>query len=452
MVNSRILGAKLMTILALVTTSFQIAATEISLEEAIRSAKSNDPWLQGSLLKQAALKDRSMAASRLPDPKVSLGLSNFPTDSWHIDQEGMTQLKLGVSQQLSRGDTLAIKQQQLLIAANRQPLLRAERQAQIESQVTELWLDAYLAQKTISLIKEDWALFEQIADIAQASYANVVAKTKQQDVIRAQLELIQLKDRLTVQQQNFDIALARLLQWLPSNLNQTVNKASNAQAFSISTALPKLSLKDRQLQLNQPLSVNRLVKKLELHPAVQAVVAKQKVAKQGVALAKEQYKPQWGLNASYGYRDDMPNGESRSDLFSIGVTLDVPLFTQNKQDRTLSASIADTEAIHTEKLLLLNQMISAINKEVAQLHGLSERQAIYRQQLIRQTHDQAEAALTAYTHDTGDFSEVVRARIAELNARIASLKIDIDALKAIARLNYYFASVPKNSVTHQGVR
>ena len=76
-------------------------------------------------------------------------------------------------------------------------------------------------------------------------------------------------------------------------------------------------------------------------------------------------------------------------------------------------------------------MISAVEKELRQLKRLSDRQSIYQEQLLKQTHDQAEASLTAYTNDDGDFAEVVRARIAELNARISALRIDVDALKQL---------------------
>jgi hypothetical protein len=60
----------------------------------------------------------------LPDPKVSLGIMNLPTDTWDLDQEGMTQLKVGVSQMFPRGDSLEIKKDQLQIESTKFPLLR----------------------------------------------------------------------------------------------------------------------------------------------------------------------------------------------------------------------------------------------------------------------------------------------------------------------------------------
>ena len=55
---------------------------------------------------------------------------------------------------------------------------------------------------------------------------------------------------------------------------------------------------------------------------------------------------------------------------------------------------------------------------------------------LKQSANQAEASLTAYTNDDGDFAEVVRARIAELNAKIAALNIAVNKTKSVISLNY----------------
>jgi outer membrane protein TolC len=354
----------------------------------------------------------------------------------------MTQLKVGVSQMFPRGDSLEIKQGQLQIESTKFPLLREDRKAKLKSQVSQLWLDAYLAQQTIKLIEDDWSLFEQMAEVAKASYSNVVGKTRQQDVIRAQLEIVQLDDRLTSQKQKLETTIASLNEWLhiydAARLNESFNFDAQPLEFSVSKELPSIRLNNPIVLKASNYSRNLLAQELSNHPAILAIDVKRKASEKGVELAKQQYEPQWGVNASYAYRDNMPSGDSRADLFSVGVTFDLPLFTENRQDKQVAASIADSEAIKTEKLLLTKQMISAVEKELRQLKRLSDRQSIYQEQLLKQTHDQAEASLTAYTNDDGDFAEVVRARIAELNARISALRIDVDALKTVARINYFF--------------
>jgi hypothetical protein len=51
--------------------------------------------------------------------------------------------------------------------------------------------------------------------------------------------------------------------------------------------------------------------------------------------------------------------------------------------------------------------------------------------------EQADAALNAYTHDDGDFAEVVRAKIDQLNAGIEALDIEVERLKTISEINYF---------------
>lgn len=159
----------------------------------------------------------------------------------------------------------------------------------------------------------------------------------------------------------------------------------------------------------------------------------------GVNLAEQKYQPQWGVNASYGYRADDSFGNSRADLFSIGVVFDLPLFTGNRQDKEVSSAIANTEVIKTEKLLLIRQLISAFASAKGQFFRIKERQTLYIERLLPQIQQQVQASLTAYTNNEGDFSEVVRGRIAELNAQIEFLTINTQEQKIILEINYFLA-------------
>ncbi|MDN4502741.1 TolC family protein [Alteromonadaceae bacterium BrNp21-10] len=425
----------------------------VSLTQAINQAQQNDPWLQGNKFQQQSLQAQSIAAGSLPDPNVSIGLMNMPMDSWDFNQEAMTQMKVGVTQMLPRGDSLAIQQAQLQTQAAQMPLLRQDRNAKMQSIVSQLWLDAYLAQKSIKLINKDKALFVQMVDIAKANYASALGKTRQQDVIRAQLELIQLDDRLFAEQQKQESALAKLNQWLQPNYAAQAHSSqplSPSSALSVSEELPNIVLPTIISATNSSKSSHQLLQQVSHHPLIQSIELKYQAATQGVELAKQKYKPQWGVNASYAYRGDADNGMNRSDFFSIGLSFDVPLFTKNKQDKQVEASFAQAEVIKTEKLLLLRNMLAQIDNEQRQLQRLSDRQSLYAEQLLDQIHEQAEASLTAYTNDDGDFSEVVRARIAELNARISALQIDIDVLKTSARLNYYLVGTSATTLENVG--
>lgn len=423
----------------------------LSLSQAIEQAQANDPWQHGSELKQTAIEARSIASGSFPDPTISIGLLNLPTDNWNFAQENMTQFKVGVSQMFPRGNTLNLKRSQLKIESSKHPLLRQERRAKLTASISQIWLEAYLAQKTIMLISSDKALFEQIVDIAKASYSSAIGNTRQHDVIRAQLELAQLDDRLTLEYQNLESLIASLKEWLhpydKKDLTIAIDFDTKFVDLPLTLDPPKIDLISPFLLQNKYFSGNEIAQVISNHPALLVIDLEYQVAQKNVNIANQQYKPQWGMNASYAVRDNAPDGMDRADFFSIGVTFDLPLFTNNRQDKQVSAAIAESQAVKTEKLLRLKSMLASIEKDVRHLKRLTQRQALYSQKLLKQTQQQAEAALTAYTNDDGDFAEVVRAKIAELNTKISALQIDVEALKAVARINYFFTKSAAARVT-----
>lgn len=401
------------------------AAQPLPLDHALHQAVNSDPWHEGNRLKQQAIERRSEGATALPDPMLSLGVVNLPTDSFSFSQENMTQLKAGISQTFPRGDSLAIKQSQLQLQADAYPMMREVRTAQVKSTVAVLWFDAWQASKTLSLIQKDTALFEQMVDVAEAAYRSALGKTRQQDVIRAQLEMVQLEDRLTVARQQYDAALAKLSEWIEIPGDTTFPRpGSPAQLFP--NAYDTLSL-----------TQERLAMVLQDHPRLRQIALRQAVADKGVSLAKQAHKPMWGVNASYALRDDSPQGMERADFFSVGVSVQLPLFSSLRQDSEVKASVAEAQSVITEQRLALREMLASVHTISTTLERLQERKTLYEEELLAQTAEQADAALTAYTNDDGDFAEVVRARIAQLNAMLAALAIDADIYREYARLSYY---------------
>jgi hypothetical protein len=417
----------------------------LTLGEAVEAAQLNDPWLVGNRHSQDAIESMSVAAGTLPDPKVSLGLANVPVDTFDFNQEPMTQFKLGVTQMFPRGDSLAVKRKQLEAIGSEYPYLRLDRKAKIVVTVSQLWMDTYNAQESIELIENDRPLFEQLADVAEASYSSTFGKTRQQDIIRAQLELTRLDDRLTVLKQKQEMSLEKLSEWLSEYFRGEYSDSSTYVAIPLWSRLEldKSSHEIKMLQKQLYLSAKeadhqKLFEYFSKHPSLLALDRKIEASKIGVDLAREKYKPAWGVNASYGYRDEDRNGNDFADFASLGISFDLPYFTSNRQDKELQSSISKSAAIKTQKWALVRKMIAGFEKTRTQLNRLNERQRLYQEQLLPQIHEQAEASLTAYTNDDGDFAEVVRSRIAELNAQIDALTIDVERQKSIIELNYYF--------------
>lgn len=85
-------------------TSSLVKAEPLALNQVIDYALTHEPWLQANKYQQQAIEAQSIAVGTLPDPVLTVGLMNLPTDGFAFDQEGMTQFKVGLSQQFSRGE------------------------------------------------------------------------------------------------------------------------------------------------------------------------------------------------------------------------------------------------------------------------------------------------------------------------------------------------------------
>ena len=432
----------------------QAADSTLTLETAVKAAQLNDPWLIGNRHSQDAIEAMSVSAGTLPDPQASFGFLNVPTDTFDFNQEPMTQLKVGVTQMFPRGESLALKRKQLETVGSQFPYQRLDRKAKIVVTVSQLWLDAYNAQESIALIEKDRPLFEQLVDIADASYSAAYGKSRQQDIIRAQLELTRLDDRLTMLRQRQEMFTEKLSGWVSDNFRKEYGERSSSMSslpwssLKLAKDLPDIKMLRKSLYLsNREITPQQFFEYVAKHPSLLALDQEIEASKIGIDLARQKYKPEWGINAGYAYRNEDRNGNDLADFVSLGVSFDLPFFTKNRQDKEVQSSVSQTEAVKTKKWTLVRKMIAGFEKTKKQLNRLNERQLLYQKQLLPQMSEQAEASLEAYTNDESDFAEVVRARIAELNAQIDALAIDVERQKAIIELNYYFMDNADDIIT-----
>src|SRR5690554_7167637 len=99
--------------------------------------------------------------------------------------------------------------------------------------------------------------------------------------------------------------------------------------------------------------------------------------------------------------DDQP------DVMSVGISFDLPLFTGKKQDKQVQAAIADNEEVKTERALALRQLRAGFEAAKSNYLRLIERKELFDTRLLKEMSEQAEASLTAYTNDDGDFAEEI---------------------------------------------
>lgn len=403
-------------------TSLGVSAEPIlALEDAIDIAIQKDPWAAQSIQQQKALLDESVAAGALPDPQVTLGAMGIPTDTFSTRQDGMTQAAIGLSQRFPRGDSRNLARNQKKELAESQSFQRENRQELVVRSVTYLWLELWKAQESIRLIESNRGLFEQLADVAEAGYISTMAGLRQQDIIRATLELTRLDDRLAGLQSQLETAQEELGEWV----------GTDTYRLQVNKRIPS-NLLDK---FTYP-AFDNYDNSVVTHSSIRATDQLIDAGSIDIELARQAYKPEWTVFAQYGHRDRAPNGQNRADLFSVGIGFDLPIFTGNRQDRTVSAAVARVEAAKSDRMLQIRRIKAETRAAAARIKRLDERIRLYQQTLLPQTAEQANATLSAYNNDDGDFAEVVRVRIAELNAQVDFIQMTAERAKNLANFRY----------------
>ena len=94
-------------------------ADTFSLEQAVQLAIQHDPLLKGNAYREQGFKADADAASYWSNPQMSVSIQNLPTDGFAIDQEPMSQIKVGFKQQLPRGDENHYSQKKYQVMASK---------------------------------------------------------------------------------------------------------------------------------------------------------------------------------------------------------------------------------------------------------------------------------------------------------------------------------------------
>lgn len=393
------------------------------------SAFKHDLSLQQSRQSEQALNSQQAAVSRLPDPRVSLSVLNVPTDGFALNEQAMTQLKVGVSQMLPRGDSVALQRQQIATQASAEPLRRLNREWELRRDIQLTWTEWLIAAQSAALIQAQQQVVSQLSDAIENSYA-ASSGPSQYDVLSSDVLALALEDRLDTALTSQQTAQAKFTLWLPDALHQQLSYLSPADSDT-------QWLTAKQWYAQRAISDADRIALLQQHPSVRlknTQIETQRIKQQQVT---ESFEPQWEVNAGYAYRQDDTANRSRADFVSVGVSVDVPLFSRAHHRPAISATVQQAESIETEKRWLIQQQLSEVEQLYAQWQGLNRRYTRYRDALLPLQQQQYDAALNAYTSADGDFLAVLQSHIALLDAQLKQLSIQGEMAKLGIKLAYY---------------
>jgi len=391
-------------------------ATPLTLRQAEHEALLQSPEIKSMRAKSRALGQSAIAANQLSDPKLILGTINVPVDTFDFAQEPMTQIQIGLEQNFPRGRSLHYRSQQKKELSTAEMHKQAMTRLQVLQGVRLSWINLYYWLTARKIVIKQKRVFQHLLEVAESMLAN--NKAQQMDVVRAQLELTELDNQLLDIHQHIETARATLARWIGPKLANLANP----------TQLPIWSF---------PPNMNKLNAEIKQHPVLKTDEAKVAAGDAGVKLAKQQYWPGFTVGVAYGFREGQNvDGHKRPDFLTAQVKMDLPIFTSNRQDRTLNASEDRLIASQEDQFSDYRQLHEALNAQYVAWQQDRKSAQLYQAKLIPEAKQYASATMTAYQNTQTDFPTLARAYIRELNTSLMGLRALVN--REVARVNLLY--------------
>ncbi|MBL4830749.1 MAG: TolC family protein [Aliivibrio sp.] len=418
------------------------SAAQASLTHLIELALDNDANRQQYFAQSLAMRQTAIASNTLMDPKLKLGIGGLPVDSFAFDDDPMTNISIGLMQEFGRGSTLDLQQNKAEQQAESMVLQVSIRELDVANSMTKLWLELGYQQQAQRVLIENQRLMEEMERYVQTNYS--IGRSEAQDLLNAQLQVSRLDEKLQSNSQMQQRILSQLSEWLSANwlrqqttltatpvlewekLNRTLSHAIGTEFYALLMSHPMIKMADVQIMTNQT----------------------------QVAITEESYAPQFGVEVMYGYRQaNGMGGAPASDLLSAYLTMDIPLFTNNRQDRNHAAAQYKVVAAKSNKELLLSQMNAKVNALLMDKNNLKQRIERYESTLLTQAQLRTKAVERGYQNNTAQFNDVINAASDELSLQLERWRLLTDLNIANSNLAYLLSAfdyqVTQPQLNHQ---
>ena len=240
---------------------------------------------------------------------------------------------------------------------------------------------------------------------------------QQKDAVRARLELSQADQNILLAKQQILAINGQLSRWL------TIQD----DAFKANMPI-----------WNTPYSQTIIAKNIKQHPLLQADRLESDVSQKDIELSEQQYYPGFNVGVVYGFREgnNMTTGQPRSDFIGAQVTMDLPFFTSNLQDRELEASTDRYASMKAKEQADYQQLLSELKTTFASWKLLSDQNQLYQHNLVPEAQMYANSTEVAYQNEQTDFPTLVLAYLQDYSTQLAALKTQVSLLKTQINLLY----------------
>lgn len=383
------------------------AATALSFADAEREALARSPAIVARGKAIDAANASRVAAGRLPDPRLVVGLDNVPVsgpDRGSLTADFMTMRRIGLMQDFPNADKRRAGRDAADAAIARADVERVIEALSIRRAAGLAWTDRYYGEARLALID---ALTEEnrLLDIVVRSQI-AGGKANLLDALGVDQERASIDDRRDELEHEIHAAEARLGRYIGERARDGLEGA------------PPTTL-----------DTSDLVDRLERSPDVLMFEPLRAMAVAEVRAADAAQRPDWGLELSYAQR-----GAAYSNMVSLEVRVDLPLFLSTRQGPRLAARQYDVSRVDAEREDRLRQLRADVEQALAERAELQSRITRLRQVVVPLAQRRVDVAIDEYRASRIDLPQVVAARRERLETQMKVLEIEQRLSQVLIRL------------------
>ena len=351
----------------------------LSLDAVLTYAHAHNPTIQAASSRLRAARKVPAQVSAYDDPVVTWENWNAP-ESLRIDQAGNNIFRL--SQKIPFPGKRRLKGE----IATKEAEQRAEalRATEIDTttQVKKAYYDLWLVYQNVQVYSRDKGLVAQFAQIAERKYA--VGQASQPDVLRAQVELTRLSNRVTTETLHLGKARAQLNAVLSRPPEAPLGIPRDPPPPVVAYALEDLA---KQTLAHRPELVAQV-----------SMVERENLA---LALARKAYYPDFEVSASrfanFGQRDG----------FGLTFSASIPLAFKYKYDAGVEEAVANQETAQSELRRLQDRALFEIKQALVEVQVALEQRNLFVHTHIPQAEQTLAASQMGYQTGNIDFLSLI---------------------------------------------
>jgi outer membrane protein TolC len=362
----------------------------------VERALAANPEIHASEARWRMYSSKARQSSSLDDPMLMFKMQNYLIrDPFNAGREPMTSKVVGLSQQLPFWGKRDLKQEMADREAESYQWQLAERKLELASMVKDTWSQLYLADRELETVARNIGIMDDFIALAETRYS--VGQAAQQDILRAQLERSRMLD--------MQISLTQRRTSLLATFNSLLARAPDT---AVATA-PSLPLRPVAQSIKELTSLAD-----EHRPLLKSFRALKQKSAAGHRLAQREFYPDFNLSLEYMQRDRLSEMEAGYDMYTLGLTINLPLQRERRQAMASEAS-SEGDMATAELESLRNSISQGIADSLARLQQREKQADLYRTGIIPQSEQSLESAVIGYRVGKVDFLTLLENRLVLFN-------------------------------------